>query len=160
MGIRETGVLRLDAKAYSLGDLVSAGEFGGWNESLRYYLDPDAIGLSGIGDILLVPTYRLEEVEEVIEPEKPGVPVEPYVGLSWEYEGRKHVVVEVAPNYIQVAAQGRSFAWGVGQFFAMGSWYTLLSDLLGYPRTPSTPAVTRKVKKWVKIDPSPDSPEC
>lgn len=109
------------------------------------------------GTILLAPTYRLEEVEEVVEPEKPEGPVEPYVGLSWEYEGRQHVVVEVTPNYLRVAAQSRHWAWGVSQFFARGNWYTLLSDLLGYPHTPSTPAVTRKVKKWVKIE---ESPEC
>jgi hypothetical protein len=104
------------------------------------------------GSVLLVPTYRLEEVEETIEPEKPGVPVEPYVGLSWEFLGEKRVIVDVSSTHYVTACQCHD------------EWDRLIpleiSDLGwgNYPRTPATPAVTRKVKKWVKIE-HPEVPE-
>ena len=157
MNTVEHGVLRLGVATKCIGDL-SLPDNCGWNERLSDYFWEEGVESAQLGDILLVPTYRLEEVEEIIEPEKPGVPVEPYVGLSWEYEGRKYVVVEVALNYIQVAAQGHGTGWSVFQFFAMGSWNKVFSDLQGYPKDPSTPAVTRKVKKWVKIE-HPEVPE-
>jgi hypothetical protein len=122
----------------------------GWSEDLADYTNIP--GGYEIGDILLVPTYRLEEVEEIIEPEKPGVPVEPYVGMVlYHNEGCSSCVI---------VAQVQSDAW-------MVAWWgedcpieinsaLYFNDLLfkrkDYPHTPSTPAVTRKVKKWVKIE--------
>lgn len=114
---------------------------------LGWYLSQEGVDCTEIGSTLLVPTYRLEEVEEVVEPEKPGVPVEPYVGLSWEYMGDKRVVIEVSSEWYVVVSQ------------AGGNWYKNFErqplsfrEWANYPRTPSTPAVTRKVKKWVKIE--------
>jgi hypothetical protein len=104
------------------------------------------------GSVLFVPTYRLEEVEEVIEPEKRGVPVEPYVGLEWVLEGSRRVIIEVNSEWAAIAIK-RLHGWDVEHHVASD-----LKLFSGYPRTPSTPAVTRKVKKWVKIE-HPEVPE-
>lgn len=145
-------VLRLSPKVESLGMLNLHDDWQGWNEHLTDYLDrPNE---SEIGSVLLVPTYRLEEVEEVIEPEKPGVPVEPYVGMVWHNGyGQRRVVVGVGPDHYEVLQERAHtpHVWDHGTV----KIYDLNWD--NYPHTPSTPAVTRKVKKWVKIT---DSPEC
>lgn len=100
------------------------------------------------GSVVLAPAYRLEEVEEIVEPEKPGVPVEPYVGLSWACSnGYRRFVVSVQGNHYEVVAESEI---GVSWITAM----CLIGDYNweNYPHIPSTPAVTRKVKKWVKIE--------
>lgn len=122
-------------------------------DELAWYLSKTGSDYCEVGTTLLIPTYRLEEVEEVIKPEKPGVPVEPSVGLSWKsdsggcreivsifvHNNRKLVVVAV-PNGFEFSSPS-----------GVGLWQN-------YPHTPSTPAVTRKVKKWVKIE-HPEVPE-
>lgn len=108
------------------------------------------------GSVVLAPTYRLEEVEEIIEPEKPGAPVEPYVGLMWKNSsGERRVVISVNSTHYEVLQEqliDSDNRWVRGLL--------KITDLCwdNYPDTPSTPAVTRKVKKWVKID-HPEAPE-
>lgn len=109
------------------------------------------------GSVVLVPTYRLEEVEEIVEPEKPGVPVEPYVGLTFKSCGIDHTIVgqTLSGDWVLAYFDGEIRANGLvnGRFSTEN-----LAWVGGYPRTPATPAVTRKVKKWVKID-HPEVPE-
>lgn len=115
---------------------------------LGWYLSQEGVDCTEIGSTLLVPTYRLEEVEEVVEPEKPGVPVEPYVGLSWFSPlGCRRIVVEVRGSAFTVAYKSVSGSWATEE-----SSLDKLHTWNNYPQTPSTPAVTRRQKKWVKIE--------
>ena len=121
---------------------------------LEAYL-ADKFGLS-IGTTLLVATYRLEEVEEIIKPEKPGARVEPYVGMVIPYDNDKG-------HYI-VCGKHTCGGWLIGCFFTDANqcettlYHYPKESIQEWPRTPSTPAVTRKVKKWVKIE-HPEVPE-
>lgn len=108
-------------------------------------------GSLAVGTVLLAPTCRLEEVEEIVEPEKPGVPVEPYVGLTFKSCGIVHTIIG------QTSSGHWVLAYFDGEIRANGliTGHFSTEDFAwvgGYPRTPSTPAVTRKVKKWVKIE--------
>jgi hypothetical protein len=136
------------APGQDLLDIHPSGQFSPLTAYLNEAEDYQA------GTVLLVPTYRLEEVEEIIEPEKPGVPVEPYVGLSWTCSlGYRRFVASVQGNKYEVIAEvDKGSVWStVMPFLGEYNWDN-------YPRTPSTPAVSRKVKKWVKID-HPEVPE-
>lgn len=109
-----------------------------------------------LGSVVLVPTYRLEEVEEIIEPEKPGVPVEPYVGMVLEdHRGWEAVITDVSeyPRLTRFAYLNRGHEQVFSQSGPSSQW-----ALRNYPHTPLTPAATRKVKKWVKIE-HPEVPE-
>lgn len=129
-----------------------AASFGQTNYLEEYIHSPE---LYSAGDVLCVPTYRLEEVEEIVEPEKPGVPVEPYVGMMWRNScGDRRIVVSIDEGKCEVLAEDGSHPL---------SWDRCISPVFdppwsNYPRTPATPAVTRKVKKWVKIE-HPEVPE-
>lgn len=136
------------------GQAFSEAAYRGQYDNVEEYInDPDSYNT---GDILLVPTYRLEEVEEIVEPEKPGVPVEPYVGLTFKSCGIDRTIVgqTLSGDWVLAYFDGEIRANELvnGQFSTEN-----LAWVGGYPRTPSTPAVTRKVKKWVKIEHSPPS---
>lgn len=103
------------------------------------------------GSVVLAPAYRLEEVEEIVEPEKPGVPVEPYVGLTFEACGIVHTVVGQTLGGLWVLVYFDGVVRKDTLVFGLFSTETI-DCVGGYPHTPSTPAVTRKVKKWVKIE--------
>ena len=151
MSINSREVMRLEPDQ-SVWDVYEQSDgVCGYASDLSAYLDKDCSDLQA-GSVLLVPTYRLEEVEEVIEPEKRGVPVEPYVGLEWVLEGSRRVIIEVNSEWAAIAIK-RLHGWDVEHHVASD-----LKLFSGYPRTPSTPAVTRKVKKWVKIE-HPEVPE-
>lgn len=152
MGIRDARrVLMAEPAVNCVSDLADGFRTG--HSRLGWFLSEEGTDYCEVGSVLLVPTYRLEEVEEVIESEKPGVPVEPYVGMVIPFEkGEGHYVV-----CGKVAGE-----WCLLTFFPCGStevdYISNLPAFLPYewPTTPSTPAVTRKVKKWVKINQSED----
>jgi hypothetical protein len=154
MGISDfSAVLLASSEAPSIPSLRYNGDFVS-HSNLNYLFSEEGLRYREVGEVILVPTYRLEEVEEIIEPEKPGVPVEPYVGLSWTCSlGYRRFVASVQGNKYEVIAEvDKGSVWStVMPFLGEYNWDN-------YPRTPSTPAVSRKVKKWVKID-HPEVPE-
>lgn len=135
-------VARIQAVASAChGGGIEAGALG-----LNYYLGCNDVE---VGSVLLVPTYRLEEVEETIEPEEPGVPVEPYVGMVIPYGNDK--------GHYVVFGKNLSGGWHIVCFSAecdqldVDLYYYPKEAIYEWPSTPPTPAVTRKVKKWVRI---------
>lgn len=141
--------------AYSHAETVQSilyrGGDNAGHSALNYLFSEEGLEERQVGEVILVPTYRLEEVEEIVEPEKPRVPVEPYVGLTFKSYGVVHTIIgqTSSGHWVLAYFDGEIRANGLitGHFSTEDfAW------VAGYPCTPSTPAVTRRQKKWVKID--------
>ena len=159
MSINSREVMRLEPDQSVFDVYMQSDGVCGYASDLSVYLDGDYSNLQ-VGSVLLAPTYRLEEVEEVIEPEKPGVLVEPYAGLEWWDEDGDLRRVMAVYNHPKDGAVNVVLGVLVGNCWRLALWSLVEAvedKRTNYPTT-TTPAVTRKVKKWVKIE-HPEVPE-
>lgn len=103
------------------------------------------------GDVIYVPAYKQQYVDEIVTPAVPAKPVEPEIGLSWESRTKTHIytIVDNIDNgefivYWRCNKQYGTMSMTVEEL-------AIHAEHINYPTTPEVPAVTRTVRIWVKL---------
>jgi len=101
------------------------------------------------GDVIYVPAYKQQYVEDIVTPAVPAKPVEPEIGLSWKHDS---IVFKVIDKFNDIwIVYWRSETGGIGTICFCADRLKNYVERYGYPTTPEVPAVTRTVRIWVKL---------
>lgn len=111
---------------------------------------PDSIEFDA-GDIIYTPAYKLQYVDEIVTPAVPAKPVEPYLGLTWQRRSVFYKIIDTHRDGWMVYYKSESDTWNFGVFsMKMGSLGYYVENH-GYPVTAEVPAVTKTIRKWIKL---------
>lgn len=111
--------------------------------------DNDSIEFDA-GDVIYTPAYKLQYVDEIVTPAVPAKPVEPEIGLSWNHNSLMFKVIDKI-NDIWIVYWRRSETGGVGTICFRPDRLENYVERYGYPTIPEVPAVTKTVRKWIKL---------
>lgn len=101
------------------------------------------------GDVIYVPAYKMQYVDDIVTPAIPAKPVEPAIGLSWKRNGTVFRIIDMFDG--KWVVYYRAETGYIGTIYIYGDRLEDYVRTYGYPTTKASPAVTRTVRIWVKL---------